>query len=128
MLAGIGVGVSIAVLLVIAGVAFLIIRKRRKTQANAKEEVDGATLPPDDPVDEKKAHVYAHRVGASELDGGDERAEMWSPPPVAELGTNAHVSELPGDSDFLQTSPKPDARMSMVSELEDNVGTQDRRK
>jgi hypothetical protein len=121
MLAGIGAGVSIGVL-VIAGVAFFIIRKRRKTQANAKEEFDAATLPPDGPVDEKKSQLYAHRLEASELDGGGERAEMWSPPAVTELETTSHVLELPGDSNFLHTTPKPDARMSTVSELEDNVG------
>ncbi|KAF2445776.1 hypothetical protein P171DRAFT_431168 [Karstenula rhodostoma CBS 690.94] len=126
--AGLGAGISIGALAVIAGVAFFIWRKRRRqAQPKTTEEVDDATPPPDAPVDEKKAQVFEHSVGASELDGADERAELYSPPTVAEVGTGAYVSELPGDSNYLQTSPKPDAaRMSNVSELEADVGKKEK--
>lgn len=122
-LAGLGAGISVGALAIIAGVAYFIWRKRRRqAQAKTTEEVDdAATPPPVGPVDEKKAQVFEHSVGASELDGGGERAELYSPPAqgVAELGTSAFVSELPGDSNYLQSSPKPDAaRMSTVSELD----------
>lgn len=125
--AGLGAGISVGALAVLAFAGFFIWRKRRGSAQAKKTLDDDVTPPPDGPtgrIDEKKALVYAHSAptGASELDGP---TELYSPPApaVAEMGTDAFVSDLPGDSNYLHTSPKTnDARMSTVSELDADVG------
>ncbi|RMJ21095.1 hypothetical protein PHISP_08033 [Aspergillus sp. HF37] len=76
--AGIGVGVGVAGLIVLAAVVFFVLRSRRKRKA----ESQAADNPPPDTENPTDKHASAH--------------ELESPPPAPELpGTSNNPVELP---------------------------------
>lgn len=100
----IGAGISVGSILAIAGISsFVICRRRRQSKRK--------------PNPRKRAQDLERPMGVSELEGNG-RVELWAPPTVAEVGTSANVSELPGDIIFIRVSSEPDVSASTMLGLE----------